>query len=103
MLSTSPRRALESLRKAGGEALTGNFSGARETLEGASDEFGGAYRAFAGDAPVLDNAAFGTKEMDLNSAAITAERFGLTQSSLMGTCDLACGLSFRHPEDSTTR
>lgn len=68
---------LRAMRQATGEAVTGNFGKAGETLRSAQDEFGGVYTSFANDTPILDNALYGTKEFDLQAPAISAEGMDL--------------------------
>jgi hypothetical protein len=68
---------LRAMRQATGEAVTGNFGKAGETLKSAQDEFGGVYTSFANDTPILDNALYGTKEFDLQAPAISAEGMDL--------------------------
>lgn len=88
---------LDALKRSAGEAVTGNFGEADRIIRASSGEFGGAYRAFFADAPVLDNAAYGTKQFDLQAAAFSAERFGLEQQSIMGRVADGLGALLRTP------
>ena len=88
---------MDTLKKAGGEALHGNFSAAKGLLEDSADEFGGAWRAAATDAPVLDNAAFGTRQYDLQESAISAANLGFDQASFMGKFVDGLGAMVRTP------
>lgn len=91
------REGLDAVVRAGGEALTGDLQAARNTLMESSGEFGSVYRSFASDAPILDNAAYATKEMDLQAAAISAEAFGLDQAGMMGRLADGLGALIRTP------
>jgi hypothetical protein len=86
---------LKSLRQAAGEAASGNFSGAKDTLKSAEGEFGGAYQAFVNDTPILDNALHGTKEFDLQAPAISAE--GMDLNGWAGTVADVLGAIIRTP------
>lgn len=86
---------LRALRRASGEAVTGNLSGARDTLKSAEGEFGGVYQSFVNDTPILDNALHGTKEFDLQAPAISAE--GLDLEGWRGSVADVLGAIIRTP------
>lgn len=60
------------MKDAAGQWRAGNPEEARRLIADSSD-MGGAWKSFATDAPVLDNAAFGTRQYELQNAAITAD------------------------------
>jgi hypothetical protein len=85
------------LKRAGGDVLQGNFQGARETIEDASGEFGNAWKAAATDMPVLDNAAYGTREYDLQGGAISASAMSIDPKTALGMTADGLGALIRTP------
>lgn len=75
---------LAAVRKAAGQAATGNLKGAGSTLDENLSELGGAWEAAVTNAPVLDNAAFSTMEHGARGEAITASQFDLDPNSIIG-------------------
>lgn len=71
------KAGMDALGDAAGKAGHFDFSGAKDVLRSNSAEFGNAYRAFATDAPVLDNAFAATKEGSLNAPAISGAALNL--------------------------
>jgi hypothetical protein len=63
---------LRTMKGAFGEWRAGNPEEARRIIA-SSDDMGNAWKTFATDTPVLDNAAFGTRQYELQNAAITAD------------------------------
>lgn len=88
---------MKALKTAGKETLQGNFSGAKEVIEDASGEFGNAWKAAATDMPVLDNAAYGTREYDLQASAISAASMGLDGKAVPGMVADGLGALIRTP------
>lgn len=88
---------LLALRNASGEALTGNFAGASNILRDNADEFGSTWQALGSGTPVLDNAAYGTREMDNSVNAITGTNFGAQADSWAGNAIDALGTLVRLP------
>jgi len=91
------KQGMDTLKKAGGEVMQGNFSGAKNLIEDSADEFGGAWKAAATDAPVLDNAAFGTRQYDLQDSAISASNLGFDQAGFIGKFVDGMGALIRTP------
>lgn len=91
------KSGMDAVKRSAGEALHGDFGAAERVVRENSGEFGNAWRAFAEDAPILDNAAYGTKQMDLQQSAISAAHFGLDQQSVMGRVADGLGALIRTP------
>lgn len=72
------------IKEAAGQAMQGDFGAAARTVRENQNEFGGVYQAWGRDAPVLDNAAFATKDASLQEHAFTAKGFDLDPKSFMG-------------------
>ena len=88
---------LEAMKKAGGEALHGNFSAAKETIASNSKEFGSGWKALATGESTLDAAALGSRESSMLQASITADKLGLDHTSLMGKAVDGLGAIYRTP------
>lgn len=93
---------MDALKNASGEVMRGNFSSAKNLLEDSADEFGNAWRAAATDAPVLDNAAFGTRQYDLQGSAISSANLGFDQNAFMGKFVDGLGALVRTPGRALT-
>jgi hypothetical protein len=88
---------LRTMKGAFGEWRAGNPEEARRIIA-SSDDMGNAWKTFATDTPVLDNAAFGTRQYELQNAAITADNLprlasivGRSYGGVHGRADPASG------------
>lgn len=89
---------LRSIRKASGEALTGNFRGAGEILMDNVEEFGDSYRAAILDAPVGRSTLDQTVDAGIGSVpAISAKAFNLDSEKPLGILVDALGTLNRLP------
>lgn len=77
-------QGLDAARKAAGEALHGDFRGAKNTLMDNVEEYGSVYRSAALDAPVGRSSLDATMDAGAHKPAITAEAFGLDAEKPMG-------------------
>lgn len=91
------KQGLDALKSATADAARGDFAAAERTVRDNADEFGNAWQSFASDAPVLDNAAYGTREFDMQSAAFSADKFGLDSGSVVGRMADGLGTLLRTP------
>lgn len=91
------RNGLSVAKEAAIKAATGDVSGAGAVLKAKEADFGTAYRAFAADAPILDSAAHATRPLDMQTAAISADRFGLDPRGLLGNAADGLGALIRTP------
>lgn len=91
------RRGLDAIKQAGSSAAGGDFAAAGDALKANAGEFGTAYRAFAADAPVLDSAAHATRSLDMQAAAISADRFGVDPRGFVGAVADGLGALVRAP------
>ncbi len=88
---------LAAMRKAAGQAVTGDLKGASSTLSENTKEFGGMWEAAATNAPVLDNAAFSTMDHGARGASLTADAFDMDPNSLIGSIVDGLGALVRLP------
>ncbi|MFT3849680.1 MAG: hypothetical protein QM739_13725 [Propionivibrio sp.] len=89
---------LRSLRRASGEALTGNFKGAGEILMDNVEEFGDSYRSAILDAPVGRSTLDQTVDAGMgNAPAISSKAFNLDSESPVGILVDALGTLNRLP------
>ncbi|ACT50709.1 hypothetical protein [Methylovorus glucosotrophus] len=88
---------IKALTQATGQALTGNLGTAKDILKTAEGEFGNAYKAFAYDTPIMDNALYGTKEFQLQTPAISAEGLGLDVNAWYASVADVLGTLVRTP------
>lgn len=86
----------KALRQAVSQAASGDLKGAKSTLKDNADEFGTTYQSFADDAPIIDNALFGTKDFDQRKA-ISAEALGLDPDDMAGAFADVFGTLVRTP------
>jgi hypothetical protein len=61
---------IRTMRDAAGAWRAGDVEGARRMIEQSAD-MGNAWKTFATDSPIVDNAAFGTRQFELQQSAIT--------------------------------
>lgn len=90
-------QGLDAARKAAGQALGGNFSGAKNTLTDNVEEFGSVYRSAALDAPVGRSSLDATMDAGAHKPAITAEAFNLDAEKPLGILVDALGTLNRIP------
>ena len=91
---------LQAMRRAAGQAVTGDTKGARATLTENSNEFGGMWQSAAKNEPVLDSAAYATKP--IADDAFTASNFGMDPNSLIGAFTDGLGSLIRLPGRALT-
>lgn len=77
-------QGLDAARKAAGEALQGDFRGAKNTLTDNMEEFGSVYRSAALDAPIGRSSLDSTMDAGMQRPAISAEAFNLDAEKPMG-------------------
>lgn len=85
------------LSQAAGALAKGDLKNAKGILKENENEFGTTYQAFAKDAPILDNAMYGTKEFDMQRKAISSEALGLDPEDWKGIFADALGTTIRTP------
>lgn len=92
------KHGLDTMKRAAGEARQGNWSEANAVMSEGSN----VWKAAATDMPVLDNAAFATKEMSMQTHAFTADRFGWDPRGVMGHVADGLGTLLRLPGRALT-
>lgn len=85
------------MSQAAGALVKGDLKNAKGILKANENEFGTTFQAFAKDAPILDNAMYGTKEFDMQRKAISSEALGLDPDDWKGIFADALGTTIRTP------
>lgn len=94
------KEGLDAAKRAAGEAVQGNFGEADRIIRDNSAEFGNGWKAFATDMPVIDNAAYATREFDKQTPAISVaalEHLGIDPHGFTGRFADGLGALIRTP------
>lgn len=87
---------LRTMKDAAGAYVAGDAVTAARLI-GESGDVGTAWKAFATDAPVTDSAAFGTRQLDLQTAAITPDNLPALASLIGRSATEYLGVAIRAP------